>query len=242
MPAPRLTARNDEPLTTYRPVSVPAVVGLLLALLSPAALLHPALWALPAAALIVGLAALRGIARGESQRIGVKAAVVGILVSSFVLSAAVVEWWTYRRLMVTEARQFGAEWFRFLASDQPQKAHALTIPPQYRPPLAHDDAVWEFYRTAPQWRRGLEGYVADPLVRTLLALGERAEVRYFKDGGIGDNGERQVAFPVFVVTYDDAGRTTSFFVMLTLERSALEEGRGDWQVARTQGGIVPTGF
>ena len=114
----------------------------------------------------------------------------------------------------------------------PHRAFALTVPPRHRPPLYSNEAVWDFYRTAPTYRRDLGVYIKDKLIRTMLALGDKAEVRYCGHAGIGRNEANDVVFPLYAVTFDDRGERKSFFVVLTVERIALTNGRGDWQLKR----------
>ena len=236
---PRFTAHDDDSLTTYRSVSSGAVVGLILAVISIAAFLSPWLWLVPVAALAVCAAALVRIARAEGALVGRKAAWVGVFLATFFLTAAIVERDVYRRLLVDEARRFGAIWFAEMAAGAPQRAFVLTLPPKQRPPLTTDEAVWEFYRTAPGPRRDLEVYVKDRLIKTLVALGDSAEVRYYSHAGVGESGDNEVAFPIFAVTYHENGEKKTFLVMLWLERLTLPDGRGDWQILRADGGIRP---
>lgn len=222
----------------YRSVSVPAVVLTVLAVLSPAALLHPLLWTIPAAAFAIGGAAWLQIHRNVG-RIGRTAAIIGCLVGGFALSAAVAEWAIYRHCLSVESGEFGLQWFAYLADQAPQKAYALTLPPKHRPGLVRDEVVWEFYRAGPQWRRELDAYVKDRLVRTLLALGHDAKVRYLGCEGFGPSGDHRAAYPLFAVTFGEGERKTTFFVRMILEKQMHGPQKGAWRVLRAEGGVRP---
>ena len=84
---------------------------------------------------------------------------------------------TYHRLVRDDARAFGLAWFQLLAQRQPQMAFQLTLDPGDRQPL--DSDLWTVYRNSPERRKALKEYVDGPLVKTLLALGESATVRYW---------------------------------------------------------------
>lgn len=238
-PVPRgLLTEGADLAPEYRSVSVSAVISSLLAALSPAALLHPVLWLIPAAAFLLGAVAWRRIHQGQT-RIGRAAAVFGCLVGACVLAMAVAERSVYRHCLFAEAGDFGRQWFAFLADQSPQKAHALTLPPQYRPGLARDEVVWEFYRAGPQWRRELDAYLKDRLVRALLALGRSATVRFLGCEGFGPSGDHLAVYPLFAVTFGDGEQKTTFFVRMTIEKQTHGAQKGAWRVLRTEGGARP---
>ncbi len=234
---PALTEGADLP-PEYRSVSIAAVVSTILALISPAALLHPALWLIPALAVLLGAVAWLGIKRSPG-RVGRTAAVFGCVVGAFVVSAAVAERTVYRHCLAAECGQFGRQWFAYLADQSPHKAHALTLAPQYRPGLVRDEVVWEFYRAGPQWRRELDAYVKDRLVRALLALGRDAEVRYLGCEGFGPSGDHLAAYPLFAVTFGEGDRKKTFFVRMTLEKQTHGPQKGAWRLLRAEGGVRP---
>lgn len=222
----------------YRSVSVAAVVAAVLGVFSPAALLHPVLWLIPAAAFLLGAVAWRRIDQGQA-RIGRAAAVFGCLVGACVLAMAVAERSVYRHCLFAEAGDFGRQWFAYLADQSPQKAHALTLPPQYRPGLVRDEVVWEFYRAGPQWRRELDAYLKDRLVRALLALGRSATVRFLGCEGFGPSGDHLAVYPLFAVTFGDGEQKTTFFVRMTIEKQTHGAQKGALRILRAEGGVRP---
>lgn len=237
----QLSDREDAEVTQYRAVSVLALAGLLVALLSPAAWVHPLFWAVPAAGVVLSALALRRIALEAPALIGRKPALVGLVASVIVGVAAPTGAFTYGRLIDREAREFALEWFEFLRQGEPEKSHQLTAPPEDRLPL--DEGLRDYYTLGSTQRAALEAHVARPAIRSLLALGDKARVRYYDTEAHDTSGDTDTVEQVYAVTSEEAGHKTSFFIRLTLRRYRLAStGRAHWQVADFRGGIRPKGM
>ena len=100
---PRMTDRQDTEIAAYQSLSMPAVVGLILGLFSPAAMLHPLLWFVPVLGIFFNGLALWSIARNVPAIVGRKAAVVGLVLSVFFGTAAVTDWFVHRQLLRRQA-------------------------------------------------------------------------------------------------------------------------------------------
>src|SRR5262245_41408506 len=74
--------------TNYHPLSGLAVAGLVMALASPLAFLHPVLWLLPMAGAAVSAAALRRITLAWPEQAGRRLALLGLCVGLIVAAAA----------------------------------------------------------------------------------------------------------------------------------------------------------
>jgi len=231
---------QDDDIAEYRAMSVSAVAGLILGLLSAVALVDPLAWLIPLGGVLLCVLALQRIARAAPALIGRKAALAGLVLSVLFGTAAVADRMTYRALMRSEGQRFARLWFDLLAQRDPKKAFQLTLAPRERHPL--DEGLTQFYREGPRWHRMLLDYVERPVVRTLLALGKNAVVRYYGTGGQETEGQRDKLYQVFAVTFDDAGRKTTFCVGLTLHRIELENGQAVWQVYDTHTDFKPEGL
>ncbi len=233
----RLNLPEDPDAAQYRAVSGLAIVGLLAGLLSLLALVAPVLWAVAFVALIVNLKAIQRIAANAPALLGRKAALAGLAFSVIALCAAPADWIVYRRLVRQEARQFADLWFDYLRADQPHRAHQLTVGPTSRDPF--DDKLWESYRDE-QARSMLQQFIVKPEVRTLLALGDKATVRYYATESQWAEGDRDRVYQTFAVTYPDSDGLKTFFIGLLLEREIdAPTGHAYWQISRSLGGVTP---
>src|SRR5262245_42070409 len=109
------------------------------------------------------------------------------------------------------------QWFEFLRQGHPERACRLLLLPDLRPPL--DDGLWLYFRHDDDAQEQLQKFVFDPTVRTLLALGQRAQVRYYGIGSVVSDGKLGGVQYLYTVTYPDGETKKTFFVGLLLERS-----------------------
>jgi hypothetical protein len=236
--SPQLESAVDAQLIEYRSVSVLAVFALLLGLCAPLAMLGPVLWIVPALGVAVSVWALLAIAKSEGALVGRKAALTGLSLAlvcgAAAASARVSEGWWLRG----EARPVAARWFELLRDDQPLAAHQLTLTPGERATDA--SALESGYRDEENLRQSLERFVHNPLIRALLALGGKAEVRYYATESHHRDGDQQRISQIYAITYPDDGRRVTFFGRLVLFRSLdRAAGKIHWQVLDYKGGIRP---
>jgi len=237
---PQLTEhhQNDD-IAGYRELCVTAVVGLVLGVLSATALVDPLMWFVPVVAAVVSAVALRRIARSESVLVGRKRAMAGLMLAVLFGVAAVTDYTVYRHLVRQQGQRFAEEWFALLMAGEPQKAYQYLMPPDERHPP--DGDLWKFYRESDHYHRQLLAFAKRPEVRTLVALGSNALVRYYETDGQMSSGERDELFQAYAVTYDDAGKRKTFFIGLTLTRHHLDDGRAAWQIIDVHKDFTPYG-
>jgi hypothetical protein len=229
--------QEADPLE-YRAVSGLALTGLLLGLLAPIVLVTQAAWVLAIAGVVVNAMALRRIAANAPALMGRKAALVGLALSVAFGVAVPVDWLLYRRLVRDEARQFAAIWFDFLRANQPHKAQELTVLPISRDPL--DEKLWGFFQKGTDQRRMLESFIYKPEIRALLALGDKATVRFYDTESQWAENDGDRVYQTYAVTFSDSEGLKTFFVGLLLERSMdSRSGHSYWRVSRTEGGVRP---
>jgi len=240
----RLTEPTDAQLAEYRSISGWAVVGLIFGLLSPLALAGPLLWAVPLAGLIICGRALLRIRQNASNMIGRKAALAGLWLAVFSLAAVPSDLFYYRWRISGEATQVGLFWFELLAKNRPEMAFQLTLSPTQRRPL--DERIWDFYVDVGKnrWRTALKNYVApakpdEPpqLVRTLLALGDSAEVRYLSTLNQANTDSDDLLDQLYAVTFNESGEKKTFLVTIRLVHARISNNRAAWRIVNTQGGV-----
>ncbi|MEN6407818.1 MAG: hypothetical protein ABFC77_15285 [Thermoguttaceae bacterium] len=239
VPDVRITDSQDAEMASYHPLAVQAVAGLIAGLASPLALFDSLFWSLPILGLFFSGWAVRRIQKNPSLA-GRPLATVGIVLSLLFLAAAPTEWLVYRKAVRDEARVFSAAWFKYLAQNEPQKATQFVSPLQKRQPL--NDQLWQYYRTHPLAREELQNYVQQPLIRTLLALGPKAETRFYQTASQARWNTADQVDQLYAVTYEDDGEKKSFFVNVKMVRAPQADGHVEWQIMQTEGGVRPEGW
>ncbi len=239
--APHWAETPEAELTQYRSLSGMAVTGLILGVLGVLGLFTPILWPVAWAGVVLSALALVRIARHPQSLAGRGIARAGLALAVFFACMAPAQRYAYQAMVRAQARQFAELWFDLLRRNEPHKAYQLTRHPAYRKPL--DERLWKFYGQGTEAREELEHYVKRPEVRTLLALGPRAEIQYFDTQSQGWQDGHDVAYQVFAVSFADNGRRKTFFVGVNLERHELPAtGKADWRIGSTEGGIRPLAF
>ena len=240
VPDVRITDPQDADMAAYRALAPQAVVGLIFGLLAPLAMVDPLLWALPALGTFFSFWGLRCLRNRTGELVGRKFAWVGLVLSLLFLTAAPADLLTYRWMIGNEARQFSALWFRYLTQEEPHKAWQLHLAPQSRQPL--DDRLWQFYRSSAQQRENLQKFVKLPVTRTLLALGPKAQVRFYQTASQEREDDDDLVNQYYAVTYEEQGERKSFFVLVRMMRQRLSNGRAGWHIVAVEGGVRPEGW
>ena len=149
----------------YRSLSIWAIVGCGLGLLSFLSLTHPSLWLVPFLAVLCSLVALVRIRRDPDYLMGIKAAQVGLALGLFFLACAPVRYLGERRLLQREAEAFFQVWLEAVRSGRLEEAHQATLHPRYRQPRGTD--LREFYRSSPDDQKDLESYFSFGVAKDL---------------------------------------------------------------------------
>jgi hypothetical protein len=238
----RLTEPTDTQFAEYKSLSGWAVAGLIFGLLSPAALVVPMLWSVPLAGLIINSWALWKIKQNYPSLLGRKAAMLGAWLSLLFVVAGISDWFYYRWRIQAEAQQVALFWFDLLAKNRPELAFQLNLSSAVRQPL--DARIWEFYKDSERWRTALKNFVAEgkpdqppQLVRTLLALGDSAQVRYLSTLSQVRLDSDESLNQLYAVTFVQSGEKKTFLVNVQLLRSRLSNGHAFWQILGAQGGV-----
>ncbi|MBN1394520.1 MAG: hypothetical protein JW959_05820 [Pirellulales bacterium] len=240
VPDVHISDQRDAALASYRAVPGQAVAGLIFGLLSPLALLDPLFWIVPALGAFFSCWAVRRIKGDAASLAGRGLATAGLAVSLLFAAAAPTEWLVYRGWMRGEARQCAELWFRCIRDEAPHKAHQLAVPPRQRQPF--DDRLWDFYRNNPRSREALKGYTSNPAVRALLALGPRANTRFYDTTEQVRADDLDLVEQLYAVTYDEEGERKSFFVSVRVARPKTPGEKTGWFVLGVEGGMLPEGL
>jgi hypothetical protein len=228
VPDVHITDGSDADFADYRPFVWQAIASVLFGLASPAAFLHYGFLFVPALGAFFGVWAIKRIGKDATGLSGCKTAWLGLSISLVFLAAAPTDAVAYRRVVADEARQFSNLWLQFLTRDEPQKAYQLTLPPQGRQPL--DARLWDSYRHNLRLRADLETYTTQPAVRALLAMGAKAQVRFYQTANVAQENDGDYVSQWYAVTYEEEHERRSFFVLVSMQRVRLASGGADWRI------------
>lgn len=235
---------NDsvDPDIEYRSVEPWAVGGLLMGLVSPVALLANLLWLVPPLGILTNAIALRRLKR-ETNRIGRTAALLGLGLSVLFAVVPLAQMATAFVLLRNQARPVADQLFEYLRQDKPERAVMLRVLPDLRQTLEQQDeeGLWMFYRNNKEAKNDLTSFVALPVARTLLALGEKADVRFYKTVALGTHrNQAQVEYWYTATCVDESGKKKTFLVGIILERKPTKTpGLSPWRVAEFYGPVNP---
>lgn len=228
----------------YAKFSPKSALSAVLGVASFLALLSPLFWVIPLVGVVRSIAALRELGSGDRPLVGQTAARVGLALALLFGTAGASRQTTHRWWLERDAQRYCRLWFQMLSEDQPQKAYQLNLRPTSQQPL--DSDLWEYYRNVPKAGNGLKQFVKNPFVRTLLALQDRAEVRYWGAASYAHlegpllAPTRERVGQYYTVTYTEGGHKTTFFARLEVDRIAdAETGQAGWQIVDYQGGVRP---
>jgi len=240
LPPIHLNDYQDAEIADYRALVEQAILGLIFGLLSPLALVSPILLVMALFGIFFSIWAIRRIKKNPPAMLGRKPAVIGLTLSLLFFAASPTDFFVYRHIIYDEARPYADMWLKYLLDNQPQKAIQLTNAPESKKPALNSSSDDDSSDAKTQ--QDLEGFVANPLVRTLLALGPRAQVRFYQYGDQAHDKNKDVVAFVYAITFDDAGERKSFFVNVVLHRTKYSSDNIVWVVSGTKGGVKPEGW
>jgi hypothetical protein len=215
-PAPAQTYSTDDEFPGYRPVSAAALTGFLLSLASVMVFVSLNYVFLPVLGLVVCSIALRRISVMQDRLVGRRLALVGLTLSlTFGLVAPAIA--VVQHFQVNaDARRFAEEWFNAAAEGDSEFVSTLHMPLSLRRGSEFDKVV----KTQTQARQMVSGFLREPAVQVLLALGPRAQARFYWRESFDESATGEIhAVDIYAVTVDEAGERTTFFVDVTMDRS-----------------------
>jgi hypothetical protein len=215
----------------YRPLSLMALFGLVLGIVSLLALVHPVFWLVPAVAVGVNAVALWRIAQAAPPMIGRRLGQMGLALSLILLVAAPAHVFLDMWIMRVRALRLADQWFGYLANNKPHLAHRLTMDAPGAIPKDEEE-VWGFYRAAFSAEQSLREWLYKPEVRALLRLGRRARVRLYRVLRQTPLSRGQLVEARYAVTFEEGGKPKSFLVDVAIKRAKFyESGVVVWNIS-----------
>jgi len=222
-----LESADDSP--DYRTVEPLAIIAALLGITAPLVLFNSLLCVLPIIGGATAVIALTRIAR-DPARTGRAAALAGLALATFFLALALARYGSEQWLLGRQSRPVADQFMESLRARSPEQAVLLQAAPDDRPPV--DDGLWSFIRNDVEMRQKLEKLVARPEIRMLLALGDKADVRFYKTNAASAGKAIALVDNWYTVTFtdtDDKKKTILFGVFLE-RRPVMNSELNPWRV------------
>ena len=207
---------SESKEASYRRLSVPALVAFILGVLSFVIYFSVWFFFIAAIGITLALVAVWAIRRSEGMLFGIGLAHCGLALSLTSLVSVSVMWPYYTYGLRLEGNRFFRIWFDALQEDNIPLAMGMSAPYWERPSI-DDKEKWWRDQYANEWKlRGIHNYTSNKLVRTLLALGKKADITYYKTllSTVGDGKDTVIS--VYAVTYtSELGEKETFFIKMT---------------------------
>ena len=213
--------QHTDDLPSYRALSALAVIAVILGLASALAILSPALWILPLAALVVAVVALRRIATADPPMVGRKAALLGLFLGVFWGVAGVTTHFSQQWIVRTQAQAVAQQWFQYMLRGQTPQAHQLTLAPGRRD--LRVDELNTVYASTPALEERLEGFLAQPGPAAVLRFDPSSEVRYIATEDQHRSSENDYVLMAYELAQPGPSKATQRMVV-EMRRYPGEEG------------------
>jgi hypothetical protein len=226
---------GEDTVAQYPPVSRWAVISLLLALVSFAAIFTPLMWFLPLAGAALAIAALRSIHAADELILGKKAAVAGLLLSLLFLSWGTTRYYTRQQTLYRQARQRIETWLELVQAGRLAEAHQLHLEREQRQAPRTD--LEKHYRETSDARRERKAFFEQAPLDTIVKVGRRGRVRYVGNDRISlesSLGERtEVVSQRYALDYEQEGRPQSRDFLVGIARTRdPDTSEARWEVRR----------
>lgn len=224
-PAPPI--RSDV-VDDYRSVSVLAVAGLLLGLASISAWLHPLLWLVPLAAVVVSLLAFRKLALDAPNLIGWKPAAVGLALGLLCGAGAATRWALHQYLVEAEAAKVGVAWIDLVRDGRDRQVHQLSLLPIARLTAPDIEAA---YGELPDLEKEFQEFDSIAVIQRIHETPQDAQIRLYRVTDHHRVKQRDRLGTQFEVSYDKDGRRQGILVELIMHRLVDgKTGEVTWQI------------
>ncbi|HUE69551.1 MAG TPA: hypothetical protein VMP01_01575 [Pirellulaceae bacterium] len=209
----------------YRPLSLSALVSLLLGLASAVVLINPVFAMVPLAAIVLAVIALRGIATASGGLSGRRLAVAGLCLAALFLGWGLAKHFHHQAHLSVRAREFADDWLRVLSAGDLPRAFQLHVrresrqdPHSIRPRMTMTQGEPDFEMTE---------FFDDPALEVFLAAGPNVRYRFEEvvlqtQDGLSDRVVLKYTFE------SDSGRLP---LWITVRRTFGNSDRqADWEI------------
>ncbi|MDR0869248.1 MAG: hypothetical protein LBN39_00500 [Planctomycetaceae bacterium] len=213
---------NDasESDASYTRFSILALLAALSGVASFLVFMTPWFFFLGVTGVLLSFGAVFAIVRSDGTLTGIRTAQFGLCASLISLFGVAVLWPVYQYGVQREADWFFRIWFEELGKDNLPLAKGLTSMYWERPATQDPEKWWKDQYENKFAHKSIHTYTDNKLVRIIAALGEKAEVSYYKTLSVTTTDEKDIVANVYAVSYPNKeGKTETFFVKMTGRRA-----------------------
>ncbi len=220
---PHVSSLDEKAVTTYRSISVTAVLALLFGCASALALVHPFLWVIPAVAVVTAIFALRAIANEGANLAGRGLAIAGLILALFFGGWAPTRIVTRQWHLYRQARPYADQWLELLRAGKIYEAHQLMQAADERQKPGTSLEV--FYKNSADARKQLDGTFELRPALTMRTLAGDATYEYQGGDGVSpeDPGRTELVALRYLMRYREHGLDKETPIRVVLRRSVSHE-------------------
>ena len=237
----------SEAETSYTRLSVPALLSAFLGLGS--ILVYFSFWFFffGVIAILLSLFALWTIRNAEGALAGSSLAYLGLGSAIVALVSVSVFWSAYQYGIRREADQFFRLWFVAIQQGDIPRAKEYQTLYSGRSKAANADEWWSAQYKDQHTHRAIHQYIENKLIRTLMALGDKAKVSYYKTLAVMSERETDTVVSVYAVTFPaEFGNTETFFIKMSGVRfypsEAQKSKAAGWRIENVPVVYLPDEF
>lgn len=220
---PTVSSLDETAVTTYRSISLAAVLALVFGCASALALIHPFLWVIPAVAVVIAIVALRGIAREGANLTGRGLALTGMVLALFFGTWAPTRIITRQAHLYRQARPYADQWLELMRAGKILEAHQLMqLAGERQKPGA---SLEVFYKNNADARKQLEHSFELKPALTIRSQAGNATYQYLGGDGVStdDGGHSEFISLRYLMRYEEHGLTKETPVRIVLQRGDSEQ-------------------
>ena len=216
----------SEAEASYTRPSVPALLSAFFGLSTFLVYFSAEFFFLGIIALLLSLFALWTIRNAEGGLTGTSFAYIGLSSATIALVSVAVFWSAYQYGIRREADQFFRLWFAAAQQGDIPRTREYQALYANRSKAANAEEWWNAQYQEKYAHRAIHQYVENKLVRTLMALGDKAKVSYYKTLEVTSEREADTVVSVYAVTFPaEFDRTETFFVKMSGKRTYPSEAQ-----------------
>jgi len=218
---------ESENVVNYRQWSILAMLSLVLGTVSLVAFLYSSCLFLPILGVPMALVAYFRIKRSDGVLLGSFAAQAGLFLSTLTLVGVSVMWPYYQYTVRREADRFFRIWFDAAKTNNIRQVIEMRSPTWHRKLDADMETWWKSKldhkgEMAMEMISTFQMSLNEPHMRTLWALGDRADISYYKTTWNHYHDAKDTVTSIYAVTVaqpDNPNDRETFFLTMSAERT-----------------------